>query len=393
MTRVWHTTRVLTMLAAGGGLVAVLGTFAAAQQTGQPQTAQPAPAKAATAKAKTKPAAKAADGEEAAEKPAFDPEAALDKAGKALAEGKAPVALGLADQVLGHAGKTPRTTARALSIRGQARLRQGKPAEAISDLDNALWVKDGLGATDREAATTARAEAYRQAGIGGAPAIVGSAATQPQRTAAASAPAPARVPAPVVQVPVAVAPPVRPVAVATPAPTPSQPSSGIGGFFSNLFGGSGGSSTTTDTTAALPAAPKPPAISSSEPQRVTGAANEAGGARAAIAREAARPKTASVAAVAPANAAVVRAIPPTEGSQIQLAALRTREAAMELAAKVRKDNAAAIGGRTFEIDEPVFGNMGKFYRVRIGPFASPTESLGVCSALRNQGVDCMIVGQ
>ena len=59
MTRVWHTTRVLTMLAVGGSVVAMLGSIAAAQQTSSPQAGQPAPAKAATAKAKSKPVAKA----------------------------------------------------------------------------------------------------------------------------------------------------------------------------------------------------------------------------------------------------------------------------------------------------------------------------------------------
>ncbi len=386
MTRVWHMTRVLTMLAAGGSVVAMLGTVAAAQQTSSQQAGQPAPPTAAKAKAKSKPAAKAVEGDDAGEKPAFDPEAALDKAGKALAEGKVPVAVGLADQVLGHAGKTPRTTARALSIRGQARLRQGKPAEAMSDLDNALWVKDGLGAPEREAATTARAEAYRQVGFGATPAVPGQAAAE--RTPAAAAPTPVAVAQPKAEAGRPVTPRPRqvtaevpvPASAAAPAPAPSS-SGGVGSFFSNMFGLSSGAPATPETTASIPAGPKPPAISSSEPQRVT-----------AIAKDAAPAKVAAAAA-APATAAVVRTIQPTQGSQIQLAAVRTREAALAMAAKVRSENAAAIGPRTYEIDEPVFGNMGKFYRVRIGPFATPTESLAVCSALRNQGVDCMLVGQ
>ncbi len=391
MTRVLHSTRVHTTrvvqalaLVAGLGLLALPGGDAGAQQTGQPATTNDSGKAAKTkAKAAKKPAADADGG---AEKTAFDPESALDQAVKALAEGKAPVALGLADQVLAHAGKTPRTTARALSIRGQARLRQGKPAEAISDLDNALWVKDGLGAAERETATTVRAEAYRQAGLGAAPLVPA------QRTVAAAAPAPMTAAPPVASAPRPVA-ALPPASIAAPAAQAAPAQSSGGGFFSNLFGGASSSFDKPDTTAAIPAPPKTAAISSSEPQRATNSAREATAARPPVAREPAAPKVAAATAAASANAAVVRTVQPTEGSQIQLAAVRTREAAMEMAAKVRKDHAAAIGERIFEIDEPVFGNMGKFYRVRIGPFASPTESLGVCSALRNQGVDCMLVAQ
>ena len=63
-------------------------------------------------------------------------------------------------------GSLPGTLmARALYHRGVAFRRWGKPVQAISDLTSALWIKNGLGASDREDALAMRAAAYRDAGL------------------------------------------------------------------------------------------------------------------------------------------------------------------------------------------------------------------------------------
>ena len=52
-----------------------------------------------------------------------------------------------------------------------------------------------------------------------------------------------------------------------------------------------------------------------------------------------------------------------------------------------------IGGHKLEVDETVFGNMGTFYRVRLGPFAAANESKALCDQLRTKGYDCLVVTQ
>ena len=64
-----------------------------------------------------------------------------------------------------------------------------------------------------------------------------------------------------------------------------------------------------------------------------------------------------------------------------------------MASKVKSRFADAVGQREPEIDETVVGNMGSFYRVRIGPFASPQEGQAACSKLKGSGFDCLVVAQ
>ena len=54
--------------------------------------------------------------------------------------------------------------------------------------------------------------------------------------------------------------------------------------------------------------------------------------------------------------------------------VRTQDEAQALATKVMREHAAALAAREPEIDQTVVGNMGSFYRVRVGPFASAQET-------------------
>ncbi|MEZ5816753.1 MAG: SPOR domain-containing protein [Hyphomicrobiaceae bacterium] len=369
-----------------------------------------------------------------------DAEASLDRARRALDEGKFDAAQQLANSVLMSDSKDARSTARALAIRGEAYLRQNRPAEAIADLESALWLKGGLAGHEREVASAARSKAMQQGGLAAAAPVVRQSAPpaapavtappQPMRTAVAapiqkpSTPAPAwssavksaplaparaervgddAITTGAVRAPrseVASLPSARPgeqawSAAARPAPAPPQAAaeaksagSGIGGFFSSLFGGSqsGSSEATPTTTAAVSsseAAPRRPATSSSEPQRISSA-------------PAIRPAAAATAPVrTAAMMAPVKPAPPaisTDGMyKLQLAAVRTKAEAQEMADRVRTEEAALVGSRTFEIVEDVYGNMGRFYRVRIGAFPEPTQALSVCAALRDRRMDCMVL--
>lgn len=78
---------------------------------------------------------------------------------------------------------------------------------------------------------------------------------------------------------------------------------------------------------------------------------------------------------------------------MQLAAVRSRAEAEAVAQRFTSEQGAKAGGRNPAIEEAVFGNMGKFYRVNVGPFASAAEPEKLCQTLRSSGYDCLIVGK
>lgn len=76
--------------------------------------------------------------------------------------------------------------ARALYFRGSAYRQLGRPAQAISDLTTAIWLKGGLSDDLKKKATEERQLAYREAGLGDSPPPIGAAPLD-QSTATASA--------------------------------------------------------------------------------------------------------------------------------------------------------------------------------------------------------------
>jgi tetratricopeptide (TPR) repeat protein len=122
--------------------------------------------------AKAKPAAKAgpsAEGgeqsQDAAKKDPNQAQAHVDNGIKLLQGGKIDAAVHTFSSVIG-AGKLPPTImARALYNRGLGYRKQGKPAQAISDLTSALWMKGGLNDAERADALASRVAAYREAGL------------------------------------------------------------------------------------------------------------------------------------------------------------------------------------------------------------------------------------
>ena len=124
----------------------------------------------------------------------------LDSAQKSLDAGKADVALNQVNALISGGGLETRSMARALAVRGYAYKKQSKPAQAIADLQSALWLKDGLTETERASALQARSEAYREAGLGDAPPISGVKANTSSGSGQQS----------------------RPIATATVAPRPSS---------------------------------------------------------------------------------------------------------------------------------------------------------------------------
>lgn len=351
----------------------------------------------------------------------------LDAAAKSLGAGNADAAMSSLDSILASGGLANKHMARALYLRGVTHRKKGRPAQAIADLTSAIWLKDGLTETDRAAALKERGEISREIGVAEAappgaaptPSSPSSAATSspattqepPRQTSLLSAPSSSSFPvagfpeyaqprrrqaapgetgqspsqnlskstAPVTsswesktqpepRSTVAGSEPVRGVPkLAPPSRTPSGSGEGLGQFFSGLFGGGSepspspkttkGASWSTSTSAEAPT------------QRKRGP--EATGI--------------STSAVHPATSGAAGAY------RLQIATLRSRKEADAVVARVRKDHGRVVGPHKLDVDETVYGNMGTFYRVRLGPFASANEPKALCDQLRPQGYDCLVV--
>ena len=335
------------------------------------------------AKAKAK-AAKEEEGEDASaakpkKKARQDPAQAqktIEAAVKLLEAGKATEATHMLSAVLSGGNLPPAIMAKALLYRGIAYRQQKMPAQAIADLTSALWLKGGLAQSDRTDALHQRASAYQEAGLtegGGAitPAVPSTARAQTRTASAASGWAAATSSS-------------GPSSGLAPSSqdeaAPKQSSSGwsLGNPFAGLFGGS--------STPAPSPPPSPPTTASIEPP---GRANASG---AQHPRTSAWSRNTEVHGGSGAAAASAPARP--EGRfRIQLGMVRTQDEAQSLAAKVKREHGPALASREPEVDQAVVGNMGSFYRVRVGPFATQQEGQAACAKLKGSGLDCLVVTQ
>jgi cell division septation protein DedD len=270
---------------------------------------------------------------------------AIEAAQKQLQAGRTEQAVQGLTAVLSGGNLPPAILARAFYVRGMAYRQQRRTAQAVSDLTSALWLKGGLGGEERDAAIRERSAAYADAGLADrgeaeAPAPKTSGSWLSGLFGSSSGPPPRQ---------------PRPAAPTAVKAEPTAPASALGGW------------ATTSRTQAEPAQVERPA----SPQR-----------------------SAAAAPAPPPKAEAPRAPPPaarTDGRyQVQLAAVRTEAEAYALAAKAKRE--AALASREPWIDHSVIGNMGAFYRVRFGPFASAQETQAVCAKLQGSGFDCMPVG-
>lgn len=353
---------------------------------------------------------------------------------KSIEAGKPGDAVGTLSSAISGGSLDSAGMAKALYWRGVAYRKTGKPAQAISDLTSAIWLKGGLSEAERADALEQRTAAYREAGIadsGARPAQAAPAsvplAAKPEAapvtsTVAARAPAtaPTSPPAPAALRPAAPAPPPTQATSAwqtATAPAPSAPiekepattggGSGIGGFFSNLFSSGPGTTapspgespaTGLTTSSTLPTAAVSSwsdATSLSTPRARPAAAADP--TRIAVATPVAPPAAVTT---RPAPATGTAAVPPAAGPspaggkyRLQVAAVRSRDAASEVAERLVKEHGFRLDQRTPVIEEAVFGNMGTFFAVKIGPYADQNEPSQLCRVLRPSGFDCLIVTQ
>jgi hypothetical protein len=432
-----HIARILAALA-----ILTAGSLPLAAFDGPTQTTGPKKKAAATAKPADEPTEK--DGaQDDKQKVAVLAQRALEAGIKLYESGKSDEAVKTLDVAL-HGGLSGHQVARAFYYRGLANRKLGKPGLAISDLTSAVWLKDGLVGPEREAALKNRVAAYQDAGISNVPDLPNPtfAADPPStsgwQTAMNGSPV---TPTPAVA-PVAPSAPVKPAAAShvpgylssfagndqstdqsTPGPPASTSSSstahapgsalaatsttngppaaqtssgGIGGFFSSIFGG--GSSNTpnaNDGTVSTSSIAPPPPPAAAPAQQSTGWSQTTQVATAASGPDIGSAFVPQVSTSEKASRAekTVASREPSGKFRLQVAAVRSRSEADALAAKLMASHGGKLGSRQPEISEAVLGNMGTFYRVRVGPYADAKEPQQLCGGLRSSGFDCLVVTQ
>jgi tetratricopeptide (TPR) repeat protein len=366
-------------------------------------------------------------------KPAADAKAlaptgvkSFEAGAKAFEAGKLEPAVQALTSALALGGLSSQQMAKALYYRGAAYRKQGKPAQAISDLTSSVWLKAGLSDADRAAAMDQRTAAYKEAGLGapaaldqapaaavaslpvvapqpapGAPAVSQAApaggGTTSSWTAVTSATAALEASTPASVAPVAAAAPIGLAPSASPdAPTLSAlpPESGqaappvaspldgagsaignagsaIGNFFGSMFQGSSATQATTGASSNVATASTGAPASVPAGTGDWSAQTEVSG--------------------APSNRSSPVTVSTGGAFKLQVAAVRSREEAAKLAQDLQQKHGAKIGGTTPVVDEAVLGNMGTFYRVRLGPYSNATDPGKVCGTLKPHGYDCMVV--
>jgi len=330
--------------------------------TGALQGAAQAPGKAGTKKAPAKDADGEAEGGAAKPKrqDPIEAERTIAAASQQLETGKSAEAAQALTRVLNGGGLPPAMMAKALLYRGMAYRQQKKPAQAIADLTSALWLKGGLGEADRADALKQRTAAYQEAGLADSEGSIAPAvpnATRGTRTASAGG--------------------------AATEPAPSPPSSG---GWSNPFAGWFGGANPAPSS---PRQPEPPTTASIDTAPQTHAAPRATS-PSGTKTSAWTSQTDMPGGTGPARESAPAAKP--DGRfRIQIGMLRTEAEAQALSARVKREHPEAMGAREAEIDEAVVGNMGSFYRVRVGPFASAQEGQAACAKLKGAGIDCLLI--
>jgi len=348
--------------------------------------------------------------------PAAAADSPLDLGRKALKAGKLDLAISALNIGLTNGSLKGSDIAKAYYVRGLVNAKAGNPAAAISDFNNALYLK-GLSDSERKEAEAAKAAAYRAAGVANAPATAEAKSAAPApapmvQQSVAAATAPAAKPATVASAPAigntdqlpwhgtaetdakpttiavlprpaaaAVAPPPAPPPVVAEAPAPAAGTTD--NPFTSMLGGLFGAQ-----------APQPAAAAPTTVQPIADATKTVSVVAAEPAAETASPapattgwKTASATAK---PAAIAAAAPATGGVFLQVASLRTTGEAEALASKLSSEHAATLGGVAPSVTPVVLGNMGTFYSVRLGPVASKSAGTGLCAKLRKEGVDCYL---
>ena len=270
--------------------------------------------------------------------------------------------------------------AKALYYRGIANRAAKRPADAISDLTSALWLKGALSKKERENALKQRQQSYAEAGV------TGNSLLAPLTTAAAPATTatPQPKPRPKKQA-AATAPSSAKWATSTAKPKSSgttagaaAPTAGITSFFNNLFTG-GGNQPATTATAAKPK-PKP---------RTAAPASTSSWSSATRIATASVPKQ-PTAKPRPRRQAAPPVAKPSGRYHIEIAPTQGRTSADALARQLTARYASLLGGRRPVVAQKIVPGIGKLHYVQVKPYRSQREAGPLCQKLLASGIDCFI---
>jgi hypothetical protein len=109
------------------------------------------------------------------------------------------------------------------------------------------------------------------------------------------------------------------------------------------------------------------------------------------------PPQAAAAAPQPSPQAQPATVPPAPASAlsgayaVQLASARSEAVAAKEWTKLAQQHAALLGAVTHEIARADLAGKGTFYRLRVGGFDAASEAKDLCTALKAEGQDCLVV--
>ncbi len=296
---------------------------------------------------------------------------------KAYQAGKQAEAVQSMAAALG-AGLASNLVPKALYYRGLAYAHLREPGLAISDLNSALYFKDGLDDAERAEARKQRSAAYHEAGLdepaeSGARVVAGSGSGEPSSTAT--------------------------------VPNQSGFGDSFGNLFGGLFGGPSSPSPQSQPQAQPQAEPPSPATTAAlldGPHKViTPAGQETAevlpwAKNGEATQSTAEPASPSAAPAAPPDTALpppvrpaANAAKPKKGKfRIQVASVPSRDEASSVISNLQSKG-EPLASAPVSVDPQKFG-PNTFYRVRLGPYATAADTKAPCDALKAAGLDCLV---
>ena len=325
----------------------------------------------------------------------------LNQQGRAISDLGAAIWLGLpqSDKVKALVNKGMAFKAAGLSSQGDAELARARSASSSATVQRLISEDGGAGAAT---ADSVEISSSRQSGSSESiwtrwiPDFGGEATPRPKPGAATPPPAAA---------PPAAAPKPSSTRTAAAAPTsgwdasvsdgaPKKSSSGVGRWFGSIAG---------DSSASAPIAAAPSSATTAAPKSTT--APKATVAPPTAASWAANTETQKVASKSSgggigrwfggsssskSSAPTPAAVPAGGGYRVQLANSRSQADAKALWKQVQGKNPQLASVQP-QIEKVDIGSFGTFYSLKVGPYASQSQSTKVCNALKRSGTDCSVV--
>jgi chemotaxis protein histidine kinase CheA len=84
---------------------------------------------------------------------------------------------------------------------------------------------------------------------------------------------------------------------------------------------------------------------------------------------------------------------PQSGVRVQLVSMPSEEAAWSAWKQLSGKYSSQLSGLTATVETADLGTKGKFYRVQTGPFATVAAAQERCTAMKEAGLDCLVVGK